>query len=87
MLFFSFVGDNGYLHTKALKKKLENQKVENDKLETYVNDMKRSVYKLHHDNRFLEKKARNELALAKDKELIVVFKDEDKLVDESGTSK
>lgn len=73
----SFLGDNSYSKLQALRNGLLVQREENQKLESYVNDLKREVQGLNQDPRVLEKAARNELGLARPNETIFLFEESD----------
>jgi cell division protein FtsB len=70
---FTFVGEGSYARLLAVKKSLNAQERHNQELGEKIKTLKDRVYGLSHDQRQLEKAARNELGMAKPDELIIVF--------------
>lgn len=70
---FSLFGDDSYGRMQSLERSLSAQQQKNEELRTHVSDLKRDVYGLQHDDRILEKAARNELGMARPDEMIFIF--------------
>jgi cell division protein FtsB len=70
---FSLFGDDSYGRMQSLQKSYDAQLHKNDDLRAHVSDLKRDVYGLQHDDRALEKAARNELGMARPDEMIFIF--------------
>lgn len=67
-----FGGDNiSRLH--ALQGSLSSQREKNEELGGYVASLRRKVQGLRTDDRALEKAARNELGMAREDEVVVIF--------------
>ncbi|MBN8548582.1 MAG: septum formation initiator family protein [Deltaproteobacteria bacterium] len=81
---FSLFGDDSYGRMQSLEKSLAAQQQKNSELNAHVSTLKRDVYGLQHDNRVLEKAARNELGMARPDEMIFIF---DKAAKNNGDSK
>ena len=81
---FSLFGDDSYGRMQSLEKSLAAQQQKNSELNAHVSTLKRDVYGLQHDNRVLEKAARNELGMARPDEMIFIF---DKASKNNGDSK
>lgn len=71
----SLFGGDGYKQLSNVKRSLDLQRVKNVELRTKVEGLKEDVYGLKRDPRMLEKAARNELAVAAEDEVIVIFKE------------
>ena len=70
---FTLFGDGSYGDLSRLRETLAGQKRKNDTLNEQVGTLKREVHALQHDDRALEKAARNELGMARPDELIFFF--------------
>lgn len=70
---FSLFGDDSYGRMRSLEKSLVAQQEKNGELHAHVSDLKREVYGLQHDDRILEKAARNELGMARPDEMVFIF--------------
>ena len=70
---FSLFGDDSYGRMQSLEKSLGAQLQKNEELHAHVSELKRDVYGLQHDDRILEKAARNELGMARPDEMIFIF--------------
>ncbi|NDC38219.1 MAG: hypothetical protein EBZ48_09230 [Proteobacteria bacterium] len=69
-----FGGDNlSKLH--ALKGSLAQQRERNEELGGYVASLRREVHGLRSDDRVLEKAARNELGMARQDEIVILFEE------------
>lgn len=73
---FSLFGDESYGRMQSLKRSLGAQQQKNDELRSHLGDLKREVSGLQHDDRILEKAARNELGMAKPNEMIFIFENQ-----------
>ena len=71
--FFWLCVDNSYPTLKSLRTSLAAQQERNGALRAKVNDLKREVNGIQHDDRILEKAARNELGMTAPGELIYIF--------------
>ncbi|MCB0354400.1 MAG: septum formation initiator family protein [Bdellovibrionales bacterium] len=71
----SLFGGTGFSDVKLLSHSLEKQRVKSDELETRVKELRLLVNGLQSDDRVLERFARDELALAKEGELVFFFED------------
>jgi cell division protein FtsB len=67
------VTDNSSAELNALQNKLSSQRTENFKLSRIVGDLEKQIYYIAKSERYLEQLVRNELALAKDNEEVVLF--------------
>lgn len=67
------LGDKSLSRLRSLQQSLRDQIEESREVEARVNQLKGQVYRLRHDDRALEKKARNELGLARPNETIFIF--------------
>lgn len=72
-LGFSFFGDESYDTLEKLEQNLEHQRVKNLETKSQIEELKKEVFRLQHDERTLEKAARNELGMSRHGELIFVF--------------
>ena len=72
-VLFSLFGDDSYGRMQSLEKSLSAQQQKNNELHAHVSELKRDVYGLQHDDRILEKAARNELGMARPDETIFIF--------------
>jgi len=70
---FSLFGDDSYGRMQSLEKSLSAQQQKNGQLNARVSELNREVYGLQHDDRILEKAARNELGMARPDEMIFIF--------------
>lgn len=71
----SLFGDESYRNLHSLRDNLGRQHEKNTELSKQVSSLRREVYGLQHDDRVLEKAARNELGMSRPDELIFVFGD------------
>lgn len=71
----SIVGDGSYSDLEFLKQTHAHQERKNQKLREQVTRLQREVNALQHDDRAIEKAARNELGMARPDEVIVFFED------------
>ena len=72
---FSLVGGESFKQLGNVTQSLELQRAKNSELRSKVDGLKRDIYGLKRDPRALEKAARNELGVANDDELVVIFKE------------
>ena len=70
---FSIFGSDSYPHLLTLGNSLLLQEQKNVELGSKVTELKRRVFDLRHDERAIEKAARNELGMARPDELIIFF--------------
>jgi cell division protein FtsB len=70
---FSLATDGSLSRMKKLERSVLAQQEKNAELEAHVGSLKSEIKGLQTDERALEKAARNELGLAREKELIFVF--------------
>ena len=70
---FTIFGGDSFSNLKALRQSLSLQREKNQKLSSEVKSLEREIHGLKHDDRLLEKAARNELGLARPNELIFIF--------------
>ena len=70
---FTLFGDGSYGDLTRLRETLAGQKRKNAALDERVDALKRGVHALQHDDRALEKAARNELGMARPDELVFFF--------------
>jgi cell division protein FtsB len=76
--FFAVYGSESYAGLISLQRGLETQKWKNADAAEYVGKLKHQVLGLEHDERALEKAARNELGMAREDELIFIFEQKKK---------
>ncbi len=69
----TYAGKRGYTNLQKLRRNLKVQKDKNEELQVYVDDLDEKVYKIHKDDKFLEKTVRNKLLMGKANERIFVF--------------
>lgn len=73
----SLIGSGSYPRLTALRESVAAQREHNEELSTKITDLRQRVHAVRSDPRGLEKAARNELALARDGEVIVFFDEPD----------
>ena len=71
----SLINDGGVARKRTLEQNLERQRAKNEELKGYVNGLRKEIYALSHDNRAIEKAARNELGMARPNELVFFFEE------------
>ncbi len=76
-------GNNSYRELQQLKESLLEQTEETSALKEKIVGLRKEVNGLQADDRMLEKTARNELALARDNELVFLFPDEPSVNEEA----
>lgn len=69
----SLFGKDGFEKQHSMEKVLENERGRNSELKQYVDSLKEKVYTLQHDDRELEKTARNKLGMARPGEVVIFF--------------
>lgn len=79
----SLFGDNSYARMQGLRHSLGAQHDKNEELREQVGSLRREVRSLQHDDRAIEKAARNELGLARSDEMIFIF-DKDNNAERAG---
>ena len=70
---FSLFGEDGFAKQHSMERTLERERERNLALQEYVDDLDDKVHRLEHDDRELEKTARNKLGMARPDELIFFF--------------
>ena len=70
---FSLLTDGSFSRMQKLERSVAAQQDKNLELETHVSQLRTEIGGLEHDQRALEKAARNELGLAREKEMIFIF--------------
>ena len=70
---YAVFGENGLMRLDELRRKRDEFRQENRRLEDRNNDLRRQVELLLHDNRYLERVAREELGLIGPNELVFRF--------------
>ncbi len=78
ILAFTIYGRNARPQLQSLKLAVEQQRQQNTDLSKYVQELNTKVRSLQHDDRALEKSARNELGMMKDGEVMFIFEGENK---------
>ncbi len=73
LLFFSFMGNHGYLHLKKIDSELEKFNSKNSELALKVSSLQNKINSLKNSDYAVEKAAREELGLAKPQEVIYIF--------------
>lgn len=73
---FVVIGDHGILKLSAINKELGAIENKNRILESDILDLKSKIYAIDHHNPTLEKRAREELGLAKKGEMVYIFPSE-----------
>ena len=73
----SIFGEQSYPQLQQLRQSLNKQITKNEKMSSYLQELRQEVIDLQHNDRVLEKTARNELGLAREDELIFIFEKED----------
>lgn len=66
-------GPEGYFRLPQLETRLAAERSANDNLRQSVNNLKVEIWDLQHQDRALEKAARNQQGLARDNELVYFF--------------
>lgn len=69
----TLVSDGSYSRMRNLEQSVAAQKEKNSELKQQVGALRQEVHGLQHDDRVLEKAARNELGLARPGENLVIF--------------
>lgn len=70
---FSLFGDDSFDRMQSLERSLIAQQSKNSELHGKVRNLKEEVFGLQHDDRVLEKAARNELGMARPSEMVFIF--------------
>lgn len=70
-----FVGDNSLSALHSMDERIAAEESYNQRLNREVSELKRSVYRLKKDDRYLEKYARREMGLARANEVIFLFEE------------
>lgn len=69
----SLFGEDGYPRLTSLRQDLHMQREKNAELEARVKELRREIISIEKSDRSLEKRARNELGLARQGEVIFIF--------------
>ncbi|MCB9029771.1 MAG: septum formation initiator family protein [Deltaproteobacteria bacterium] len=77
LTIFSIVRDGGYDQLQTLKANHLRQQAKNQEKQDYVNSLRRDIYELKYDQRALEKKAREDVGMARPNEQVYFFDGED----------
>ena len=72
----SIIGEQSYPQLQRLRENLQKQTTKNREMRAYLQELRQQLVDLQHNDRELEKAARNELGLAREDELIFVFEKE-----------
>lgn len=70
---FALFGSDSYSELQMLQSTLEKERKQAQALKSKVNTLRREVSSIQTSNRALDKAARNELALARENEVVVFF--------------
>ena len=73
---FVVIGDHGILKLSAINNELRLIESKNRELESDIVDVKNKIYSIDNNNLTLEKRAREELGLAKKGEMVYIFPNE-----------
>ncbi|MBX7145075.1 MAG: septum formation initiator family protein [Oligoflexia bacterium] len=71
--FTTLISDGSYSRMRNLEQSVASQREKNQELKEQVGALRQEVQGLQHDDRVLEKAARNELGLARPGENLVIF--------------
>jgi cell division protein FtsB len=75
LCLLAFLGDESFTKLQSLRKDLQGESVDNQKMQGYVEKLKREVWSLKKDDRLIEKSARENLGMARPDEKIFLFKE------------
>ena len=73
MLLFTLVGNHGLLHLERLKHEIKLMDTKNRELSAEATEVQNEIDAVKHSRAALEKRAREELGLAKENEIVYIF--------------